>query len=198
MTDDSAFKKQVRVRMAETGENYTTARRMVIARRDPGPPPAALRVYLSQYVDLDLTDDAARAYAAADEQGRRDMATGLLAAQIEASGSGERQVTADSRIVTDDELRAEAEDAVIRGAVQRGIERAVGVSALDIDRTPGRVRVSIRAARPIALTGPRGAEADRLRGELVELAGSRVQLDIREAPSPQPTQQDAAAGRTAG
>ena len=137
MTGDSAFKKQVRVRMAETGENYTTARRMVIARRDPGPPPAALRVYLSQYVDLDLTDDAARAYAAADEQGRRDMATGLLAAQIEASGSGERQVTADSRIVTDDELRAEAEDAVIRGAVQRGIERAVGVSTLDIDRTPG-------------------------------------------------------------
>ena len=198
MTGDSAFKKQVRVRMAETGENYTTARRMVIARRDPGPPPAALRVYLSQYVDLDLTDDAARAYAAADEQGQRDMAAGLLAAQIEASGSGERQVTADSRIVTDDELRAEAEDAVIRGAVQRGIERAVGVSALDIDRTPGRVRVSIRAARPVALTGPRGAEADRLRGELVELAGSRVQLDIREAPSPQPAQQDAAAGRTAG
>ena len=198
MTDDSAFKKQVRVRMAETGENYTTARRMVIARRNPGPPPAALRVYLSQYVDLDLTDDAARAYAAADEQGQRDMATGLLAAQIEASGSGESRVTADSRIVTDDELRAEAEDAVIRGAVQRGIERAVGVSALDIDRTPGRVRVSIRAARPVALTGPRGAEADRLRGELVELAGSRVQLDIREAPSPQPAQQDAAAGRTAG
>ena len=198
MTGDSAFKKQVRVRMAETGENYTTARRMVIARRDPGPPAAALRVYLSQYVDLDLTDDAARAYAAADEQGQRDMATGLLAAQIEASGSGERRVTADSRIVTDDELRAEAEDTAIRGAVQRSIERAIGVSALDIDRTPGRVRVSIRAARPVALTGPRGAEADRLRGELVELAGSRVQLDIREAPSPQHAQQDAAAGRTAG
>src|SRR3984957_16645177 len=184
--------------MAETGENYTTARRMVIARRAPAPPPAALRVYLSQYVDLDLTDDAARAYAAADEQGQRDMAAGLLAAQIEASGSGESRVTADSRIVTDDELRAEAEDAVIRGAVQRGIERAIRASAVDIDRTPGRVRVSIRAARPIALTGPRGAEADRLRGELVELTGRRVQLDIREAPSPQPAQQDAAAGRTAG
>jgi hypothetical protein len=46
VTDDSAFKKQVRARMAETGEKYTT-RRMVIAARDPGQPPVALRVYLN-------------------------------------------------------------------------------------------------------------------------------------------------------
>lgn len=44
VTDDSAFKRQVRARMAGTGENYTTARRMVIAARDPGRPPVALRV----------------------------------------------------------------------------------------------------------------------------------------------------------
>ena len=55
MTGDSAFKKQVRARMAETGENYTTARRMVIAGRDPGQPPVALRVYLNPHVDLELT-----------------------------------------------------------------------------------------------------------------------------------------------
>lgn len=30
MTDDSAFKRQVRARMAETGEKYTEARRVVI------------------------------------------------------------------------------------------------------------------------------------------------------------------------
>ena len=30
MTDDSAFKRQVRARMAETGEKYTVARRTVI------------------------------------------------------------------------------------------------------------------------------------------------------------------------
>jgi hypothetical protein len=47
VTDDSAFKKQVRARMTATGENYTTARRMVIAGHDPGQPPAALRVYLN-------------------------------------------------------------------------------------------------------------------------------------------------------
>lgn len=30
MTDDSAFKRQVRARMAETGEKYTEARRLII------------------------------------------------------------------------------------------------------------------------------------------------------------------------
>ena len=77
MTGDSAFKKQVRARMAATGENYTTARRMVIAGRDPGQPPVALRVYLNPHVDLELTDEVARAYAAADEPGQRDMASRL-------------------------------------------------------------------------------------------------------------------------
>jgi hypothetical protein len=193
-----AFKKQVRTRMAETGENYTTARRMVIARRDPGQPPAALRVYLNRHVDLELTGDMARAYAAADEQGRRAMANRLLVDQIEAAGSGETQVAVGSEIVTDQELRTEAEDAVIRGAVQRGIERAIGVSAVEVDRSPDRVRVSIRAARPIVLAGPRGAEADRLRGELEELTGKRVRLDIREGPGLQDAQGNAVSAHTAG
>jgi hypothetical protein len=43
VTGDSAFKKQIRARMAETGENYTAARRAVIAGRDPGQPPVAAR-----------------------------------------------------------------------------------------------------------------------------------------------------------
>ncbi len=88
VTDDSAFKKQVRARMEQTGEKYTVARRMVIARRDPGQPPVALRVYLSPHVDLELTGEAARAYAAADEPGRQDMVNRLLADHIEVAGSG--------------------------------------------------------------------------------------------------------------
>ena len=55
MTDNSAFKNQVRARMAETGEKYPVARRMVIAGHDPGQPPVILRVYLNPYVDLKLT-----------------------------------------------------------------------------------------------------------------------------------------------
>jgi len=183
VTDDSAFKKQVRARMTETGENYTTARRMIISQRNPGQPPVALRVYLNQHVDLELTGDMARAYATADEPGRREMAGRLLADHIEMAGAGEAGVAAGSKIVTDQELRAGAEDAAIRDAVQRGIDRAVGVSAVEIDRAGNQLRVSIRAARPILLAGQRGEDADRLRGELAELTGRRVRLEIREVPA---------------
>ncbi|HEY5359645.1 MAG TPA: hypothetical protein VIJ82_18515 [Streptosporangiaceae bacterium] len=68
MTDDSAFKKQVRARMEQTGEKYTVARRRVLAGRDRGRAPVALRVYLNPHVDLELTGEAARAYAAADSR----------------------------------------------------------------------------------------------------------------------------------
>jgi KH domain len=194
VTDDSAFKKQVRARMTETGEKYTVARRMVIAGHNPGQPPVVLRLYLNPQVDLELTAEAGRAYAAADERGRQELAGRLLAEQIEEAGFEEARVAASSKIVTDQELRTEAEaeakaaedaeDAAIRDAVQRGIARAVGLSAVEVGRAQDRLRVSIRAARPILLAGPRGEEADRLRGELEELAGRRVQLEIREAPAP--------------
>ena len=36
MTDDSAFKRYIRTRMAETGEKYTVARRMVMAATQDG------------------------------------------------------------------------------------------------------------------------------------------------------------------
>jgi hypothetical protein len=62
VTDDSAFKKQVRTRMAETGENYTVARRAVIAARDPGQPEVdRLRDELEELTDkpvlLDILED---------------------------------------------------------------------------------------------------------------------------------------------
>jgi hypothetical protein len=188
VTDDSAFKKQVRARMAETGEKYTVARRMVISGRDPGQPPVVLRVYLNSHVDLELPAEVGRAYAAADEQRRREMVGRLLADQIEVAGPEEAGVAAGSTIVADQQLRAEAaaaEDAAIRGVVQRGVQRVVGVSAVDVGRDADRLRVDIRAARPILLAGRRGEEADRLRGELEELTGKPVRLDIWEVPDPQ-------------
>jgi hypothetical protein len=198
VTDDSAFKKQVRIRMTETGEKYTEARRMVITGREGGRPQTVLRVYLNPHVDLELTGEAVRAYTAADEQGRREMVTRLLADQIEMAGFEEAGVATASKIVTDQELRAEAEaaqDAAIRAVVQRGVDRAVGVLAVDIDWAADQLRVDIRAARPILLAGPRGAEADRLRGELEELAGRRVRLNIRQLPDPQEAPEDAGSGR---
>jgi small subunit ribosomal protein S3 len=44
VTDDSAFKKQVRARMAETGEKYTEARRIVVED-------TAIRAMLHRYME---------------------------------------------------------------------------------------------------------------------------------------------------
>ena len=181
MTDDSAFKKQVRARMAETGEKYTVARRMVIAGRDPGQPPVALRVYLSPHVDLDVTDEAARAYAAADEPGRRDMANRLLADHIEMAGSEEVGVAAGSEILTVQQLRAEE----IGELVRRRIGQAAGVMGVSVSGDLDQVRVNIAAARPGLVSGHGGAEADRLCAELEELTGKPVLLGIGDGePSP--------------
>jgi len=174
VTDDSAFKKQVRTRMAETGENYTTARRMVIGGRDPGQPPVALRVYLNPHVDLELTDEAVRAYAAADEPGQRDMANRLLADHIEMAGAGEAGVAAGSEIVLVQELRIEE----IADAINRRIPRAAGVATIAVSGDLDHVRVDIQAGRPGVVLGHGRAELDRLRAELEELTGKPVQLNI--------------------
>jgi hypothetical protein len=174
VTDDSAFKKQVRARMAETGENYTTARRMVIAARDPGKPPVALRVYLNPHVDLALTDEMAQAYAAADEQGQRDMANRLLADHIEMAGSAEAGAAAGSDILPVQELRIDE----IADAINRRIPRAAGIATIAVSGDLDHVQVAIQAARPGVALGHGRAELDRLRAELEELTGKPVQLSM--------------------
>jgi len=180
--------------MAQTGEKYTVARRAVIAGRDPGRPPVALRVYLNPHVDLDLTGEAARAYAAADEPGRRDMASRLLAEHIEVAGSGEAGAVAGSGITTVQALRVEE----IGELVRRRIGRAAGVSAVDVGGDMDQVRVDIHAARPGVVSGHGGAEVGRLRAELEELTGKPVALSILDAPGPQEGPGDAESGHAAG
>ena len=174
MTEDSAFKKQVRARMEQTGEKYTTARRMVIAGRDPGRPPVVLRVFLNPHVDLELTGEAARAYAAAGEPGRREMANRLLADHIEMAGSGEAGVAAGSQLLTVQDLRVDE----IADAIHRLIPRAAGVATIAVSDDLDQVRVGIQAARPGVVLGHGGAEMDRLRAELQELTGKPVLLNM--------------------
>jgi small subunit ribosomal protein S3 len=77
-----------------------------------------------------------------------------------------------------------AEDVAIRRMLQRGMERA-GISKVEIERTMDRVRVDIHTARPGIVIGRRGAEADRIRGELEKLTGKQVQLNILEVKNPE-------------
>src|SRR5674536_122760 len=68
--------------------------------------------------------------------------------------------------------------------MSQGMERA-GISRVDIERTRDRVRVDIHTARPGIVIGRRGAEADRIRGELEKLTGKQVQLNILEVKNPE-------------
>jgi hypothetical protein len=164
------------------------ARRMVIAGHDRGQPPVILRVYLNPYVDLELTARAGREYAGADQRRQRDMVDRLLADQIEVAGFEEAKIAAGAKIMTDQELKAEedtAEDAAIRSAVRQGVERAAGVSAVEIGRAGDELRVDIRTAQPGIVIGDRGAEAARIRSELALLTSKRVRLTILQTGSGQ-------------
>lgn len=76
------------------------------------------------------------------------------------------------------------EDVAIRKMMAKGMERA-GISKVEIERTRDRVRVDIHTARPGIVIGRRGAEADRIRGDLEKLTGKQVQLNILEVKNPE-------------
>ena len=76
------------------------------------------------------------------------------------------------------------EDVKIRRLMEKGIERA-GIATVEIERTRDRVRVDIHTARPGIVIGRRGAEADRIRGELEKLTGKQIQLNILEVKNPE-------------
>ena len=76
------------------------------------------------------------------------------------------------------------EDVAIRALMGKGMDRA-GIARVEIERTRDRVRVDIHTARPGIVIGRRGAEADRLRGELEKLTGKQVQLNILEVKNPE-------------
>jgi small subunit ribosomal protein S3 len=86
-----------------------------------------------------------------------------------------------------------AEDVKIRKMMSKGLERA-GIANVDIERTRDRVRIDIHTARPGIVIGRKGAEADRIRGELEKLTGKQVQLNILEVKNPESNAQLVAQG----
>ena len=86
-----------------------------------------------------------------------------------------------------------AEDVRIRKMMSKGLERA-GIAKVDIERTRDRVRIDIHTARPGIVIGRKGAEAERIRGELEKLTGKQVQLNILEVKNPESDAQLVAQG----
>jgi small subunit ribosomal protein S3 len=59
-----------------------------------------------------------------------------------------------------------------------------GISRIDIERYPGKVKVTIFTAKPGILIGRKGEGVKRIRKNLEELVGKKIDLDIKEIDSP--------------
>ncbi len=76
------------------------------------------------------------------------------------------------------------EDDVLRKYVKKACENA-GVAKVEIERAANKVKISIHTARPGIVIGRKGAEIDRLKGELGKLTSSEVILHIEEVRKPE-------------
>jgi small subunit ribosomal protein S3 len=76
------------------------------------------------------------------------------------------------------------EDLMIRRYTEKRLEHA-GIAAIDIIRAPRKVTLDIHTARPGIVIGRKGAEVDRLKGELQLLTKKEVAINIIEVKKPE-------------
>lgn len=63
--------------------------------------------------------------------------------------------------------------------------KAAGISSIEIDRLGNRLRITIRTSRPGIIIGRRGAEIEKLKGEIARKTGREVFIDIQEVQKPE-------------
>ena len=75
------------------------------------------------------------------------------------------------------------EDLAIRELIHNEAERA-GVSKIEIERFPGKVKVIIHTSKPGVLIGRKGANVKIMCKSLEELVGKSIDVDIKEIETP--------------
>lgn len=75
------------------------------------------------------------------------------------------------------------QDLVIRKMVQKEAEKA-GISTIEIERFPGKVKVAIHTAKPGILIGRKGDSVKKIRTDLEALTGKKIDLEIKEIKAP--------------
>lgn len=75
------------------------------------------------------------------------------------------------------------QDFKLRALIRSNTDRA-GVSRIEIERFPGRVKVSVHTAKPGVLIGRKGENVKKLRTDLEKLVGKKIELEIKEIKSP--------------
>jgi small subunit ribosomal protein S3 len=74
------------------------------------------------------------------------------------------------------ELRQDMPEAVLNGKA--------GISRIDVERTPGKIRIAIHTAKPGILIGRKGEGVKKIRVAFEALIGKKIELDIKEIESP--------------
>jgi small subunit ribosomal protein S3 len=59
-----------------------------------------------------------------------------------------------------------------------------GISRVEVERTPGKVRIAIHTAKPGILIGRKGEGVKKIRTSLEALVGKKIELDVKEITSP--------------
>ena len=75
------------------------------------------------------------------------------------------------------------QDLAIRNMIFKESGRA-GVSTLEVERFPGKVKVVVHTAKPGILIGRKGESVKALRRKLEAMTGKRIDLEIKEIKSP--------------
>ena len=68
------------------------------------------------------------------------------------------------------------EDHEIRTYLKKRLYKA-GISKVEIERTPGKVKVIVWTAKPGIVIGKGGSEIEKIRGEVSKLTGEKLYLD---------------------
>ncbi len=75
------------------------------------------------------------------------------------------------------------QDFALRELVRKEANRA-GVSRIEIERFPGKVKVVVHTAKPGILIGRKGENVKKIRTSLESLVGKKIDLEIKEIKSP--------------
>ncbi len=75
------------------------------------------------------------------------------------------------------------QDFQLRDLVRNEAPRA-GVSRVEIERFPGKVKVVVHTAKPGILIGRKGENVKKMRASLEEVVGKKIDLEIKEIKSP--------------
>jgi len=75
------------------------------------------------------------------------------------------------------------EDLAVRDLIRKSNARA-GISQIEIERFPGKIKVYVHTAKPGILIGRSGENVKKLRSNLEAMTGEKIDLEVKEIKSP--------------